>query len=178
VSINLSCEQCGAPLGVPDGTRFVTCGHCGARLAVGQGDGAYFSQVLDRIDDRTARIEVSVERLALQNELELLDRDFEAGRIQPRVLGPARLLPPGSEVKIIVAAILGIVALPVVAFLSAEVLNTDGAAATMAYAVVLMVVFGLLNKQLEPPVESAAARYRRERAELVQRLAALDAEGK
>ena len=52
----LSCNNCGAPLEVPPGANFVTCAHCGSRLAIKRTDNASYTEVLDQIGQRTERM--------------------------------------------------------------------------------------------------------------------------
>jgi len=88
--IPLSCNNCGSKLKVGEGTKFVTCKHCDAQLAVRHEDGAAFTDVIEaaaRVEASAAAIEAHVEklgsdneRLFLQGEIERLDREWEARR--------------------------------------------------------------------------------------------------
>jgi hypothetical protein len=80
--ISLTCNHCGAPLDVPEETRFATCAHCGSRLEIHRTGSAAYTQVLDQIDRRTRNIEQEIEALRLQQELEQLDRDWERQRAE------------------------------------------------------------------------------------------------
>lgn len=75
-TINLACNNCGAPLKVPEGTRHLTCGHCNTQLQVEHSGGAYFT-LLEKINERTEQAAGHLETITLQNELSLLDREFE-----------------------------------------------------------------------------------------------------
>jgi hypothetical protein len=85
--LNLTCTACGAPLGVPDGTPYATCAHCGSRLAIRHGEGAQYTEVLAAVDRRTERIEADVATLRLQNELAQLDREWEMSQTQAGATG-------------------------------------------------------------------------------------------
>lgn len=74
--IALTCNHCGAPLKVPGETRFLTCGHCASHLEVQRSGDAIFTKVLEALDKRTAALANDVEILKLQNDLELLDREW------------------------------------------------------------------------------------------------------
>ena len=76
-STSFLCNHCGAPLNVAPHTRFCTCSFCGSHLKIHQEGGSVFSEVLSEIQERTARIEEDVQVIRLQNELELLDRNWE-----------------------------------------------------------------------------------------------------
>jgi DNA-directed RNA polymerase subunit RPC12/RpoP len=77
---SLSCSHCGAPLEVPPGVRYATCAHCGSRLAIHRTGTAAYTEVLEEIRDRTARMAEDLGHIRLQNELERLDREWEARR--------------------------------------------------------------------------------------------------
>jgi LSD1 subclass zinc finger protein len=72
---SVACNNCGAPLDVPEGANYVTCTHCNARLAVRRTEGARFTEVLDDLREQVAK-------LTRQNELEALDRQWDRDRMQ------------------------------------------------------------------------------------------------
>lgn len=78
--ISVRCNHCGAPLTVSPGTRFVTCSYCGSQLAIHQSGGAFYTEVLQDIDQRTQRIEQDVDQIKRQNAIEQLDREWEMQR--------------------------------------------------------------------------------------------------
>lgn len=73
--LSLTCNHCGAPLSVPEETRFVTCQFCAAQLEVKHEGNAVFTHVAS-IDRSAADIARNLETIRLQNELEQLDRDL------------------------------------------------------------------------------------------------------
>ncbi len=73
----LLCNNCGAPLAVPDTARYATCAHCGSRLAIQRSESAAWTEVAEKIADDTGRINEGVTLLTLQAELERLDREWE-----------------------------------------------------------------------------------------------------
>jgi transcription elongation factor Elf1 len=77
---SVSCNHCGAPLHLPADTRFATCSYCGARLEVLHQGGAAYTRVLDDIDQRTRRIEASVDELNHREQLDQLDREWMLAR--------------------------------------------------------------------------------------------------
>lgn len=73
----LSCNNCGAPLDVPESSNYITCSHCGSRLIVRRTDSAAYTEVLNRIDERTERMSGDLAVIRLHNELERLDREWQ-----------------------------------------------------------------------------------------------------
>jgi len=78
--IPVSCNHCGAPIQVPPSARFVTCAHCNSQLAVRSTGSATYTEVLEHLDGRTQRMTEQLEEIALQNELERLDREWDRSR--------------------------------------------------------------------------------------------------
>jgi hypothetical protein len=76
----VSCNGCGASLEITSAARFVTCRYCGASLEIKRTDSAVFTEVLDRIDQRTSDIAQDVSALRRHQELEDLDRQWELRR--------------------------------------------------------------------------------------------------
>lgn len=52
----LSCNNCGAPLQVPENANFVSCAQCGSQLAVKRNESARYTEVLQRLDTRTTEM--------------------------------------------------------------------------------------------------------------------------
>lgn len=110
--VSLNCNQCGAPLEVPEKVQFVTCGYCSARLSIQRSGGAVYSQALDEVEKRTEQIADDVETIKLQNELAALDRQWLLDRDKYKVKGqddqysvPSQT---GSIVGMIIAAAFGL----------------------------------------------------------------------
>ena len=78
--VSLNCNQCGAPLEVPEKIQFVTCVYCSARLSIHRSGNAVYSESLDEIEKRTGEIAEDLETIKLQNELESLDRQWMLDR--------------------------------------------------------------------------------------------------
>jgi DNA-directed RNA polymerase subunit RPC12/RpoP len=76
----ISCNNCGAPLEVPEGTNFASCRHCGSRLAVRRTESASFTEVITDLKEQ-------VEKLTRQNEIDALDREWEAEKERFMVTG-------------------------------------------------------------------------------------------
>jgi hypothetical protein len=85
--VSLNCNQCGAPLEVPETIQFVTCVYCSARLSIQRSGSVIYSEALDKIEKRTERISEDLETIKLQNELESLDRQWMLDRDRYQVKG-------------------------------------------------------------------------------------------
>lgn len=85
--VSLNCNQCGAPLEVPEKVQFVTCGYCSARLSIQRSGGAVYSQALDVVEKRTEQIADDLETIKLQSELASLDRQWMLDRDKYKVTG-------------------------------------------------------------------------------------------
>lgn len=55
--VTLACNECGAPLRVDVGVRFLTCEHCGARLEVHRRDGGAWTKKIEKLEERIERLE-------------------------------------------------------------------------------------------------------------------------
>jgi DNA-directed RNA polymerase subunit RPC12/RpoP len=79
---SLSCNNCGAPVEVTPTTNYLTCAHCGSRLAVKRTETAHYTEVLDRLQARVDQVDDELEDLRAENELLRLDQDWEEERKQ------------------------------------------------------------------------------------------------
>jgi hypothetical protein len=70
---SLSCNGCGAALDVGPATNFVTCAHCGSRLAIKRTSSSAYTEVLGEIAGHTAQMVDNLDIIRLKSELELLD---------------------------------------------------------------------------------------------------------
>jgi LSD1 subclass zinc finger protein len=102
---SIACNNCGAPLQVPEGANFVTCVHCDTQLAVKRSGNARFTEAIEDLREQ-------VEKLTRQNELEALDREWEMEKESFMVSGKhgLRQLPTktGSLIGGIVIAVFGL----------------------------------------------------------------------
>jgi hypothetical protein len=76
----IACNQCGAPLQVPDAAQFVTCNHCGASLAVRRDGTITYTEVLSQLSQQTANLSEQVAQLRYQNAVDQVDRRWEKER--------------------------------------------------------------------------------------------------
>lgn len=74
------CQGCGASLEIDESIRFLTCNYCHARLEVVHDTSTTHTKLLEALDQRTESMARDIRVLKLENELERLDRDWEATR--------------------------------------------------------------------------------------------------
>jgi hypothetical protein len=75
-TLSVRCNHCGAPLQVSGTTRFVTCQFCQSSLEVKRTDTSIFTEEVAKIAQDTSKMADSLEVIALQNEIEKLDREL------------------------------------------------------------------------------------------------------
>jgi len=73
----VACGNCGAGLQLPDSVEYITCRHCGSSLHVQQTDSVTFTKVLQSLQQQSDRIAENTDVLRLQNEIMLLDQEWE-----------------------------------------------------------------------------------------------------
>lgn len=73
----LACNNCGAPLDVPESARFVKCNHCDANLSIQRTAQATFTEQIEQLNQTTDALRDQVESLTRQNELAAIDREWE-----------------------------------------------------------------------------------------------------
>lgn len=78
----IACNQCGAPLAVPEAANYVTCNHCGASLAVRRDTSVTYTEVVEKLAAHTSKLAKEVAELRYQNELARIDREWEIERRQ------------------------------------------------------------------------------------------------
>jgi hypothetical protein len=108
-ALTVACNHCGAPLGVAADTRFVTCAHCGAKLEVHRTGGSLYTQVLEAIDQRTARMEQDLDVIRRQNEVERLDREWMMRREQFLARNEDGSTSPPSAIGGVIGAIVAVI---------------------------------------------------------------------
>lgn len=105
---SVSCNHCGAALDVGPGARFATCGYCGSRLEIHRTVSAVYTEVLDRLDQRTEQIAEDVDALRRHAELEALDREWQLRREGMMTKGKdGKLHRPTAAVGLIGAVVMG-----------------------------------------------------------------------
>jgi len=79
---SLNCNHCGAPLSVPATTNYATCKHCGAKLVVRRTDSATYTELTEAIAKPLDQMADSLGKIAHEQELERIDREWEMERAQ------------------------------------------------------------------------------------------------
>lgn len=75
--LSILCQRCGAPLHVADeSVRFITCAHCATPLEIVRQATQSHSRILEQIQESSSESAKTLRLIALQNELEQLDRDW------------------------------------------------------------------------------------------------------
>lgn len=90
-TLSVRCNHCGAPLQVSDATRFVTCQFCQSSLEVKRTESSIFTEEVAKIAANTGKMAESLEVIALQNEIEKLDREWgieQMSSMEPSRRGP------------------------------------------------------------------------------------------
>tara|TARA_R110002126_G_scaffold12416_10_gene54028 strand:- start:3541 stop:4062 length:522 start_codon:yes stop_codon:yes gene_type:complete len=107
----LNCNQCGAPLEVPDRANFVTCNFCSTRLSIQKTDKVVFTEAIGEIQERTRDIASDVAFLRMQSQLAELDRQWVIRRdsfMTPDADGQMRLVGKKTAIAAgIVAVVMG-----------------------------------------------------------------------
>lgn len=95
-TLSVRCNHCGAPLQVSGTTRFVTCQFCHSSLEVKRTENSIFTEEVARIAENTGKMAESLEVIALQNEIEKLDREWGIEQMNSMVPGRTGPRPPGN----------------------------------------------------------------------------------
>lgn len=77
---SLACDNCGAPLEVPEQANYVRCNHCDSQLAIHRGASVSYTELVDKIVQRADRLTDEVARLGYENELASIDRSWDRQR--------------------------------------------------------------------------------------------------
>lgn len=76
----IACNQCGAPLTVPEAAQFVRCNHCSASLAVRRSESVTYTEVVEKLVEHTSKLAEQVAHLRYQAELARIDGDWDRER--------------------------------------------------------------------------------------------------
>jgi hypothetical protein len=162
----LACNNCGAPLDVPDTARFATCAHCGSRLTVRRNDTAAWTEVVEQIAGDTGRINEGVTLLALQAEVERLDREWQMQQATP-TLGRRKDGKPESIVGVVIGLAIPLFAIYMI-FGKGELMPTVVLVLILILAAFLALRSGALARLLGSGLTESD--YQRRRAELIRRI--------
>ena len=71
------CQGCGADLDVDESVHYVTCNYCHARLEVLHDTSVTHTRLIEQIHESTQQMAGNLKVIELQNDLVLLDREWE-----------------------------------------------------------------------------------------------------
>jgi Flp pilus assembly protein TadB len=162
--LSLACGHCGAPLEVPDGTRFVTCGYCSSKLEVHRSGGAIYTEVLEALQKRTEEIADDVEILKLQNELERIDREWQENRAG-YMIGSKHGASKPSPIRGTIALLFGIGC--IIYFIVTSGRNVSP---VPIFVMFIFIFLGLLNIKKSRELTKLKNEYERRRVNVVQSL--------
>jgi len=74
------CQGCGSPLAVDETIRYATCNHCGSSLEIVHDPSVTHTRILEKLERRTDALAGDLKVIQLQNDLELLDREWDRFR--------------------------------------------------------------------------------------------------
>ena len=180
----LNCNNCGAQLDVPVRANFAMCAYCGSRLVIKRSATAAYTEVLERLDQRTASMSADLEAIRLQNQLEQLDREWQMEREQYliRSKGGSTHVPESTVADtgcMVIFAVIGIAVAGVSSFVTVAMMT--GGAELGSCLPLIGVGFGLLFAALAVrggtqanenarQYGNAVRSYQRRRHRLVRRL--------
>lgn len=152
---SLACDNCGAPLEVPEQANYVRCNHCDSQLAVHRGASVSYTELVDKIVQRADRLTDEVARLGYENELARIDRDWDRERESLMFTDKnGRRHEPsmaGAMIGAVIAGVIGIVA-------------TASAGPFGLIFLLIAVIAGVVGWVKASDFEAAKRRYRHRRA--------------
>lgn len=161
--IALDCNNCGAPLEVPQKLRSVTCGFCNTKLAVKHEGSAVYTEVIESIAAK-------VETLVQQNEIERLDREWELRRGDFEMRGKdGRTFMPSIAIGVLTMVVAGGGGLIWTMFAASMRVPVFFPMFGVLFIVVGLVMGGIIITKGRA-FSGAQARYRRRRRELMRDL--------
>jgi hypothetical protein len=170
-TVAVNCNSCGAPLEVGPGTNFVTCRHCGSRLALKRTATSSYTEVLENIDRKTDVIAARLEQLAKRDEIEQLDREWEHTRAKYLVTSEDGQREPNATAGLtgaVMATVFGVI-------WTGFALSMDAPLVFPLFGLVFIgvgIVSGLSEGEKAARYRDAKVHYRRRRAALTSETAA------
>lgn len=171
-TLSVRCNHCGAPLEIANKTRFVTCQFCNSNLEVKRTESSVFTEEVAQIAENTGKMAESLEAIALENEIERLDREWGIERAD-EFIGGRQGRPPAAPVLGMAFAIF----FALVCFGMASFSSSFGAPGIFQLVPIGMGLFALVSGMIGVTKgrqrESARAQHEQRRAEVLSRLNAL-----
>jgi hypothetical protein len=172
---NVSCNNCGAPLEVPDTVSFVTCNHCNTRLAIRRTESTTFTEKLESIESQQNVMLEKLESLERQNAIARVDRLWESEKKKYMVKGNDGGSYEPSEAMAVMPVVVGVVVLLVSIGMSAQL---SGAFVIGIIGLCVGIGTSLYLMEKTKEFRRAKKRYRRRRIEVARRKPANDFEQK
>lgn len=76
----ITCNNCGAPLEIPDTANFVSCNHCASQLAIRRTGSTTYTEQLEQIEGNQDEMLDRLERIEREQKLAALDRGWEQAK--------------------------------------------------------------------------------------------------
>lgn len=158
---SLTCNNCGAPLKVPESANFVKCNHCSTQLAIRRTESTTFTEQLGEITKKTDEIKQVVTELARQNKVAAIDRQWDREKEQFMIAGKdGRRHLPSETGAVFTGVAFGVVGIIwcIAAFSSGSPMGVFG-----VVVVIIGVVIAGVNYAKAEEYQKAHRRYRQRR---------------
>ena len=174
---DLRCNNCGASLHVPPNVRFVTCPYCGSSLEIHRSTDGVYTEVLQKISQKTERMAEELELVRLNQQLDALNDEWERER---QSYGKhSRTSEPGNGD--LLGAMVGMGVAAVIALMGLTGAFGEGSAVFLLAGIVgfamMLFMYFQISQKLEEYSE-ARDRYQTQRDQLKNRIQRLEHEAR
>lgn len=169
----LTCSSCGAALEIPPGVEYANCRHCGSSLRIRRTESAVFTELLQGMQAQVDQLAQNAERLQLQNDLLILDRDWERRAAELAIRGKYGHSHPPSQIG---AAFVGIIGTGFGVFWTTAVAQTDAPRLMVAFGmlfIAIAIVSSIVISVKSSRYQQLQRKYQEQRADLNRRLRSL-----
>ncbi|WP_193214003.1 hypothetical protein [Luteolibacter marinus] len=164
------CQGCGADLQVDEDVRYVTCNYCHARLEVVHDPSVTHTRLMEKLEKTTDQMAANLKVIALQNDLERLDREWSGSRENFMMTGRNGSRSVPTRTGSVAGGIIGLVFIVIWIGLAAS----SGAPGPFVLFGVVIGAFIMVNMVRgtvkATDFEGAESTYRQRRAEIVREL--------
>lgn len=154
-------------MSVPTTTNFATCAHCGSSLAIRRTDTAHYTEVIERLEEQTERMDQELRDLRFEHQLLKLDQEWEEERREYMSSGKDGQLHKPSIWNVLIILLVTIGTPISVCFAS----TFDGSFSLFHLFLLIVIVAGLVMAAREfsmyKQYEEALARYQARRDALL-----------
>lgn len=174
----LCCQGCGADLQVDDSIRFVSCNYCGARLEIVRDATTTHSKLLDKIERQTGEMVEELKVIRLQNDLEQLDREWQAERSQYLITNKRGETSEPSPVGAVVVGVL-VIGFGVFWTVTASSMGAPGVFPLFGMVFIGFAIYGIISTVNKAGgLRGARDDYESKRVRLLAEIARAKADGK